>query len=554
MPTDTSQSSSAGGASCGNEPSRTAAGTSVSGVAFELSESKQLALSGIDPAVPVADANPLPAFFCRVHPAHQAPPATAPAEELQLRDWLVDQARLSQRVAAELATELYRHQAVENLDDLREFSGLPEFAECVQAALVRKRVLDALARASALLPAAPPPPQSPSQPPATPPRRPPPSSPPGDGDERTPPPAPSKPPPPRSHAGGARRTLFANAPTEPAASTSDSLDAPPARESESDVSGPDTVPARLDALRAADLPFSPAQMDAIHGRSLITADQWHALDLADRSFKLYNPLHLALSIPMHDSPHAPSVSPDHITPSSADRPSEAAARPKEETPEGPAPPSNSDVTGGFESYCGWPTTWPSDDFDFFFGADFKPFLDCPPVRKPGWLPSPWPQSARCNACGKYSRPALLELGIDPDEREFMCEPPYAPRGTIPSPGCFARLGECFAWAARRANFCDEQGPVPIGWESDYHIESAARFFFSRTAPNGAAVFDAGSGGVGLAALTWPPKWPPVSLRRQRLKHGLPMTVSDVLPAYRGSCCGALASDDEFDGFDDDVGY
>ena len=70
--------------------------------------------------------------------------------------------------------------------------------------------------------------------------------------------------------------------------------------------------------------------------------------------------------------------------------------------------------------------------------------------------------------------------------------------------------------------------MPIGWESDYHIESAARFFFNRT-ENGAAVFDAGSGGVGLAALTWPPKWPPVGLRRQRLKHGLPMTVSDVLP-------------------------
>ena len=33
-----------------------------------------------------------------------------------------------------------------------------------------------------------------------------------------------------------------------------------------------------------------------------------------------------------------------------------------------------------------------------------------------------------------------------------------------------------------------------------------------------------------------------------------MTVSDVLPSYRGLCCGALASDDEFDGFDDAVGY
>ena len=528
--------------------------------ASEQTESKQLGSSGVHPAVPAADARQPSVFFNRVHSVHQAPPLTAPAEELQLRDWLVEQARLSRRVAAELASELYQHQAVENLDDLREFSVLPEFAECVKAALVRKRVLDALARASSasstLLPAAPLstplPPLSSPLPPVTPPRRTPPSSSPDDDEQRTPPPAPSKPPPPRAHAGGARRTLFADAPAEPVVGASDSSGAPPtearAYEPESDVS----VSARRDALRAADLPYSSAQMEAIYGRVSITADQWHALDLADRDYKLYNPIHLALSIQTHHT--ALSISPDHITCSTADQPSyRAAACPEEVTPEGLAPPSAGNVTSVSESYCDWPTTWPPDNFDFCFGAGFKPFFDYPPARKPGWLPSPWPQKARCNACGKYSRPELLELGIDPDQRDFMYEPPFAPRGATPPVDCSARLGECFAWATRRANFCDEQGPVPIGWESDYHIGSAARFFFNRT-ENGAAVFDAGSGGVGLAALTWPPKWPPVGLRRQRLKHGLPITVSDVLPPYRGSCCGALASDDEFDGFDGDVGH
>ena len=79
------------------------------------------------PAVPAADAGHLSIFLSRVHSVHQAPLLPAPAEEEHLRNWLVGQARLSLRVAAELADELYRHQAVENLDDLREFSELPEF-------------------------------------------------------------------------------------------------------------------------------------------------------------------------------------------------------------------------------------------------------------------------------------------------------------------------------------------------------------------------------------------------------------------------------------------
>ena len=447
MPTSTSPPSLASDASCSKGLSRPEAGFSVSGAGFEPSKSVQLVASAIHPAVPAAGANPLPVFFSRIHPAHQAPLLPAPAEEEQLRDWLVGEARLSRRVAAELASELYQHQAVENLDDLREFSVLPEFAECVKAALVRKRVLDALARASSasstLLPAAPLspplPPLSSPLPPVTPPRRTPPSSSPDDDEQRTPPPAPSKPPPPRAHAGGARRTLFADAPAEPVVGASDSSGAPPtearACEPESDVS----VSARRDALCAADLPYSSAQMEAIYGRVSITADQWHALDLADRDYKLYNPIHLALSIQTHHT--ALSISPDHITCSTADQPSyRAAACPEEGTPEGLAPPSAGNVTSVSESYCDWPTTWPPDNFDFCFGAGFKPFFDYPPARKPGWLPSPWPQKARCNACGKYSRPELLELGIDPDERDFMYEPPFAPRGATPPVDCSARLG------------------------------------------------------------------------------------------------------------------